>query len=436
MKPTFKRSSPKSAEAVVNTRSGPTHSRLDEAASALSRVLTFEYPSDAVLSRYFRAREALGQQDRAFVAESVFGVLRRKLLLDYIAPDATPRQLLLLWLSRIAGYSGRELGALCSSDETQWLNNTRAQGTLPLSVEADLPQWVIDRLPEHDETFVRALGRSLQESAPLDLRVNTLRANRDEVLARLAAEGIAAAPTPLSPIGIRLQGKPALGRHQLFTSGMVEVQDEGSQLLGYLLAPRRTDLVVDFCAGAGGKTLMLGALMNSQGRLYAFDVSEKRLSKLKPRLKRSGLSNLHPLVIAHENDTKVKRLAGKIDRVLVDAPCSGMGTLRRNPDLKFRQSPEGVAELVAKQTAILNAAARLVKPGGRLVYATCSLLTEENQQIVAAFVAAHPQFTALNCGELLQKQGITLESGKEMQLWPHIHRTDGFFAVALERATG
>jgi len=436
MKPSFKRSSPKTTEAVVNTRSGPTHSRLDEAASALSRVLTFEYPADAVLSRYFRDREALGQQDRAFVAESVFGVLRRKLLLDYIAPDATPRQLLLLWLARIAGYSGRELGALCSSDETQWLNNTRAQGTLPLSVEADLPQWVIDRLPEHDATFVRALGRALQESAPLDLRVNTLRATRDEVLARLNAEGIGAAPTPLSPIGIRLQGKPALGRHPLFTSGSVEVQDEGSQLLGYLLAPRRTDLVVDFCAGAGGKTLMLGALMNSQGRIYAFDVSEKRLSKLKPRLKRSGLSNLHPLVIAHENDTKVKRLAGKIDRVLVDAPCSGMGTLRRNPDLKFRQSPDGVAELVVKQTAILNAAARLVKPGGRLVYATCSLLTTENQQIVDAFLAANPQFTALNCGELLQKQGIALECGNHMQLWPQIHRTDGFFAVALERAMG
>ena len=436
MKPSFKRSSSKTEEPAINTRSGPTRPRLDEAASALSRVLTFEYPADAVLSRYFRAREALGQQDRAFVAESVFGVLRRKLLLDYIAPDATPRQLLLLWLARIGGYSGRELGALCSSDETQWLNNTRAQGTLPLSVEADLPQWVIDRLPEHDENFVRALGRALQESAPLDLRVNTLRATRDEVLARLAAEGVAAAPTPLSPIGIRLQGKPALGRNPLFTSGTVEVQDEGSQLLGYLLAPRRTDLVVDFCAGAGGKTLMLGALMNSQGRIYAFDVSEKRLSKLKPRLKRSGLSNLHPLVIAHENDTKVKRLAGKIDRVLVDAPCSGMGTLRRNPDLKFRQSPEGVAELVAKQTAILNAAARLVKPGGRLVYATCSLLNDENQQIVAAFLATHPQFTALNCGELLQKQGITLECGTEMQLWPHIHRTDGFFAVALERTTG
>ena len=219
MKSSFRKSSAKPAEPAINTRPGPTHARLDEAASALGRVLTFEYPADAVLSRYFRDREAMGQQDRAFVAEAVFGILRRKLVLDYIAPEATPRQLLLLWLSRIAGYSGRELGALCSGDETQWLNNTRAQGTPPLSVEADLPQWVIDRLPEHDETFVRALGRSLQESAPLDLRVNTLRANREEVLARLNAGGIAAAATPLSPIGIRLQGKPSLSRHPLLTSG-------------------------------------------------------------------------------------------------------------------------------------------------------------------------------------------------------------------------
>jgi 16S rRNA (cytosine967-C5)-methyltransferase len=415
---------------------GPNTHRLADAASALARVLTFEYPADAVLSRYFRDRHALGQHDRAFVAEAVFGVLRRKLLLDHLAPQATPRQLVLLWLARVAGFSSRELAALCTADEKQWLDATRAQApaATPLSVEADLPQWVIDRLlPQHDEAFIRGLGRALQEPAPLDLRVNTLRATRDAVLATLNADGIEAAPTPWSPIGVRLKGRPSLNRHPLFTSGAVEVQDEGSQLLGYLLAPRRSDLVVDFCAGAGGKTLMLGALMNSQGRIYAFDVSEKRLSKLKPRLKRSGLSNLHPLVIAHENDTKVKRLAGKIDRVLVDAPCSGLGTLRRNPDLKFRQSPQSVAELVAKQTAILNAAARLVKPGGRLVYATCSLLAEENQRIIAAFLAAHPQFNALNCGELLQRQGIAVDCGKEMQLWPHLHRTDGFFAAALER---
>jgi len=240
---------------------------------------------------------------------------------------------------------------------------------------------------------------------------------------------------PFSPIGIRVKGKPSINRHPLFTSGAIEVQDEGSQVLGYLLAPRRTDLVVDFCAGAGGKTLMLGALMHSQGRLYAFDVSQKRLDNLKPRLKRSGLSNLHPLVIAHENDTKVKRLAGKIDRVLVDSPCSGLGTLRRNPDLKYRQSPQSVAELMVKQTAILNAAARLVKPGGRLVYATCSLLAEENQDIIRAFLDTHPEFKALDCGELLRRQDINLDVGEQLQLWTHIHNTDGFFAAALERSS-
>lgn len=429
----MKPAAPESAARIPNAL------RLADAAHALSRVLAFTYPADAVLSRYFRERHVLGPQDRAFVAETVFGVLRRKMLLDHIAPQADARQLVLLWLTRIGGYSSRDIGALCSTEEKAWLNATRAQPAAehPLSVEADLPQWVVDRLlAAHDADFIRALGRALQEPAPLDLRVNILRGNRDAVLTTLNKGGIPAAATPWSPIGIRLKDKPSISRHPLFTGGTIEVQDEGSQLLGYLLAPRRSDLVVDFCAGAGGKTLMLGAMMNSQGRLYAFDVSQKRLDRLKPRLKRSGLSNVHPLVIAHENDTKVKRLAGKIDRVLVDAPCSGLGTLRRNPDLKFRQSPQSVAELVVKQAAILKSAARLVKPGGRLVYATCSLLAEENRDIITAFLAAHPEFRTLDCGELLRRQDIAVECGEYLQLWPQLHNTDGFFAAAMERIAG
>ncbi len=413
----------------------PNDLRLADATTALSRVLSFAYPADAVLSRYFRERHVLGQHDRAFVAEAVFGVLRRKLLFDHVAPQATPRQLVLLWLARIAGFSSRELTPLCKTDEIQWLNATRTQTTaMPLSVEADLPQWIVDRLLEqHDDDFIRKLGRALQDPAPLDLRVNTLRATREAVLSQLAASGIEATAMRYSPVGIRVRGKPSINRHPLFTGGAIEVQDEGSQLLGYLVAPRRSDLVVDFCAGAGGKTLMLGSLMNSQGRVYAFDISQKRLDKLKPRLKRSGLSNVHPLVIAHENDTKVKRLAGKIDRVLVDAPCSGLGTLRRNPDLKFRQSPQSVAELVVKQAAILKSAARLVKNGGRLVYATCSLLAGENQAIISAFLEEHPQFSALDSTGLLQRQDIGLECPGPLQLWPQLHNTDGFFAAALER---
>jgi 16S rRNA (cytosine967-C5)-methyltransferase len=217
------------------------------------------------------------------------------------------------------------------------------------------------------------------------------------------------------------------------------VQDEGSQLLALLVDAHRGEMVVDFCAGAGGKTLALGAAMRSTGRLYAFDVSGHRLEALKPRLARSGLSNVHPAAIAHERDERIKRLAGKIDRVLVDAPCSGLGTLRRNPDLKWRQSQAGVAELVAKQTAILESAARLVKSGGRLVYATCSVLPQENEEIAQAFGLAHPDFVPLPVAQELVRlkveQGPQLCSadGRFLRLWPHRHGTDGFFAAAWVR---
>ena len=216
------------------------------------------------------------------------------------------------------------------------------------------------------------------------------------------------------------------------------MQDEGSQLLALLLDAKRGEMVVDFCAGAGGKTLAIGAAMRSTGRLYAFDTSAHRLDALKPRLARSKLSNVHPAAIAHERDDRIKRLAGKIDRVIVDAPCSGLGTLRRNPDLKWRQSPQSVLEMTAKQAAILQSASRLLKPGGRLVYATCSLLPQENEQIALAFTEANREFSPLPAVEVLSNLKIDgaagLCSGGEgggdfLRLWPHRHSTDGFFAA-------
>ena len=240
-------------------------------------------------------------------------------------------------------------------------------------------------------------------------------------------------PTALSPAGIRLKGKPAINRNPLFLAGAVEVQDEGSQLLAYLVAPRRGEMIADFCAGAGGKTLALSMLMHGTGRIYAMDVSQKRLRELAPRAARAGISNVHPVVLASESDVRAKRLAGKLDRVLVDAPCSGFGTLRRNPDLKWRHDAAAVAELAAKQARILNAAAKLLKPGGRLVYATCSILPEENEAVVDAFAAGHPEFKALSCAELLKTQRIALDTGERLRLWPHRHGTDGFFAAAYER---
>ena len=413
-----------------------TRAQLEAASEALALALKFDRPADAVLHDFFRARRALGAGDREFVAESVYGVLRRKRSLESLVPEATPRRLILIYLIKIHSLSVRELSALLTTEERTWAAEAKRADaeTMPLAVRAELPDWIAERLAHAlPETEILAAARALNQPAPLDLRVNTLRATREEALRGLAESSLDAAPTPHSPVGIRVRGRPAIQRHPLFESGALEVQDEGSQLLGYLVAPRRGDLVVDFCAGAGGKSLMLGALMHSRGRIYAFDVSSARLARLKPRLARSGLSNLYAQPIRNESDPRVKRLAGKIDRVLVDAPCSGLGTLRRNPDLKWRQSPGSVGELTKKQGSILRAAARLVKPGGRLVYATCSLLAEENEEIVAAFLGEQPQFRQLDCSEILRESRIPLDTGMFFRLFPHLHGTDGFFAAALER---
>ena len=403
----------------------------------LGAVLAFEFPADAVLSRHFRENRELGHRDRGFIAETVYSVLRRLRWLRRLAgDDATPRKLLLAWFARGEGWPMRNFEGLASATERDWVASVKAaslsEGTL--AERADLPDWLAERLlGSFDEAGVLALAQGLNRAAPLDLRANVLKMDRDTLLARLREDGIAAEPGALSPQAVRLVGKPALQKHPLFLDGSFEVQDEGSQLLALLVQPKRGELVIDFCAGAGGKTLQLGAMMRSTGRLYAFDVSEKRLAKLKPRLARSGLSNVHPVLIAHENDAKVKRMAGKADRVLVDAPCTGLGTLRRNPDLKWRQSPTSVDEMVVKQGAILAAAARLVRPGGRLVYATCSLLIEENDAVVDAFLVAHPQFRSLSARDVLQKQGVMVETGERLRVLPHLHDTDGFFAAVLER---
>lgn len=402
----------------------------------LREVLRFTGPADVTLSHYFREHPKLGGRERGAVAEGVFAVLRYKLMFASFSESGSGpamRRLALLGLAEAAGADS--LGGL-STEEQEWLQRVAQidRATLPLPLRANLPPWLLERLVARDgEAGMLALSAALNGPAPLDLRVNAIKAKREDVMVALAEAGITAAVTPFAPLGIRLARKPALQNMPLFKDGAIEVQDEGSQLLTQVVAARRGEMVVDFCAGAGGKTLALGAAMRNTGRLYAFDVSEKRLSKLKPRLARSGLSNVHPVLIAHENDAKVKRLAGKIDRVLVDAPCSGLGTLRRNPDMKWRQTPESVAELNLKQHGILAGAARLVKPGGRLVYATCSLLDEENEAVVERFRSEHPEFQLVPMTEVLAEQKIALEMGDYLKLLPQVHRTDGFFAAVFQR---
>ena len=409
------------------------------ATELLHRVLQLQHPADGLVSDFFRQHRTLGQRERHTLAETTYTVLRQRLLYQHFAQSGKgemERRLVLLAWQGNEGF----LRAALSEAEQQWLAQVALidRAALPDKLRHNLPEWLADTLQAALGDEFWPLVNSMNASAPLDLRVNSFKAKRDDVIAAFKAEGVEAVATPYSPLGLRIDGKPALHKLDVFMRGDVEVQDEGSQLLALMVGAKRGEMVMDFCAGAGGKTLALGAEMRNTGRLYAFDTSGHRLASLKPRLARSGLSNVFPAQIAHERDERIKRLAGKLDRVLVDAPCSGLGTLRRNPDLKWRQTPQSVAELQVKQAAILASAARLVKPGGRLVYATCSLLDVENEGIAEAFTALHdssfsvmPALDALTRAQVGQAE--TLVRGNCLRLWPHRHATDGFFAAVWER---
>ena len=414
---------------------------LDESANLIEQVFKFDQPASATVARYCREHKSLGPRERTALADVVFAVLRARLRFEWLARSGSGSKWRRL---AILGFPGERgfIKSVLSEPEKMWLDTCDGvvDGDLLAHHRHNLPEWLADVLREQLGQEFDVLAASLLQSAPLDLRVNLLKNKRDAVLANMRATGWIAESTPYSPLGIRVQGKPNLSQLPAFVNGEVEVQDEGSQLLALLLAPKRDEMVTDFCAGAGGKTLALGAAMKNTGRLYAFDTSAHRLEAIKPRLARSGLLNVHPIVIAHEGDERVKRLGGKMDRVLVDAPCSGLGTLRRSPDLKWRQTPETVAVQSSLQQRILASAARLLKPRGRLVYATCSLLPQENEAITDSFDQLHPNFEPVSAVDLLDKAQIASSAdlcsstgGRFLRLWPHRHGTDGFFAAIWQR---
>jgi 16S rRNA (cytosine967-C5)-methyltransferase len=406
---------------------------LRHAAAALSRLLEFSQPADETLSRFFRAHPELGQQERGFVADAAFAVLRRRRSLAAAAGSSTPEALVAAAAIKVLGLSARSLEGLVEPRLAERIRAFSFAG-MPAAVRTDLPDWLWDMLvADYGEAQAERIAPAMLNPAPLDLRVNLARTSREDARARLAADGVDAQPTPYSPAGLRVAGKPAINRHALFRDGLIEVQDEGSQVLAWLLGARRGEMVGDYCAGAGGKTLAVAMLMRGTGRVYAMDVSVRRLAALRPRVARAGVTNVHVIALSGDNDVRAKRLAGKLDRVLVDAPCSGFGTLRRNPDLKWRHATQAVTELAQKQRAILRAASRLVKPGGRLVYATCSILKAENEAIADEFAASNPEFESLSCDAVLAEQRIPLQAGARMRLWSHVHGTDGFFAAAFER---
>ncbi len=413
---------------------------LKHSAALLASILNGHSAADKAMERYFRENRELGVRDRGAVAETVYACLRRLAMLRHAAGPDAPATALVAVQMLTQGWSARALEQAGYPERPGFEGRVLAERSrglnspdLPLEVRTNLPEWLAQRLvAQLGEEETLRLAEALNQPATLDLRVNTVKADRATVQAKLAEEGHALEPTPYSPLGLRRADRAPLFKSPSFQAGLFEIQDEGSQLLGLLLEPKRREMVVDFCAGAGGKTLEIGALMANSGTLYAFDVVAKRLEKLKPRLARAGLDNVRSVVIGHERDDRVRRLAGKADRVLVDAPCSGSGTVRRNPDIKWR--PLNLDEITATQQRILEAAATLVKPGGRLVYATCSLLREENEDVVNAFLDAHDNFHLVPVGEVLARRNIPLaDMGEMLRLYPHRHNTDGFFAAVLER---
>ncbi len=426
---------------VKRTRTGKPVSLLDAAQALIREVLKFEGPTDSVLGAYFREHRQWGSRDRNALGQVVFSVVRELASMKLLARSAEGasaieferRLALLAWPTGDVERLGLDAPALL------WLTAAAATDRSTFTEEAHLntPQWLIDalRLQVGDDTH--ALLESLDAQAPLDLRANPLKAKRDDVQRHLLAQGIDSMPTPFAPLGLRVVGKPSLAKSEVISLGMVEVQDEGSQLLALLVDAKRGEMVGDFCAGGGGKTMALGAAMRNSGRLYAMDTSASRLAVIAPRAQRNGLTNIYTMALEGVADERLLRLAGKLDRVLVDAPCSGLGTLRRSPELKWRYQPSDIAALAETQRGILAAAAKLVKPGGRLVYATCSLLREENEDVVASFLTESGEFTSEDVFDVLSHakvpQAASLVNNGTLRLWPHKHSTDGFFAAVLTR---
>jgi len=391
-----------------------THFRL--AADALTRVFARE-PADLALRELFAAHRNAGSRDRAAITALVYGVLR-----DYfplraaLGAQAGALELCAAHAVRALALAPEALPRLEGVDAAA-LAQRLAQGPAPAAAaQRNLPEWLWQALEaQYGEADAEALARALNTEAAVDLRVNTLKASREEAQRVLREDGVESEPIAGLPTGLRLRKREALQRMRAFRDGLIEPQDAGSQRLAAFVEPAPGETVVDFCAGAGGKALALGALMKNRGVLHALDVSRARLARFEPRLARSGLSIVKAQVLGHERDARLQPLLDRCDAVLVDAPCSSTGAMRRNPELRLRAVDLG--ELTANQGAILEAAARLVRPGGRLVYATCSVLAAENQDIAGAFVRANPQFT--HAGELT--------------LLPHRDGTDGFYAAKLVR---
>jgi 16S rRNA (cytosine967-C5)-methyltransferase len=434
--------------------------RIAAAIDILEALAAGTRPADDVAADYFRRRRYIGSKDRAQVARHVYSVLRHRAALDWWVTRAgkgeigvAPRSRMMAALAIAEGEPEAEItasfdggkfrpAALAPAEEklVQGLaGRTLRHPAMPRAVANDLPDWLLPHLEAVYGDRLEEEMAGLNSAAPVDLRVNLLKTDRAGAIGALAAEGVRAEPTPYSPTGLRLTERVPLSGLAAFKDGLVEVQDEASQLAALLLGAKPGMRVVDFCAGAGGKTLALAAAMKNRGKIVACDTAGWRLDRSGQRLRRAGASNVERHALASERDPWVKRHAKSFDRVLVDAPCLGVGSWRRNPDAKWRATPQDLAELQVRQHDILASAARLVKPSGRLAYVTCSLLIEENEAQAERFLAETPDFALVPVAEAWEEAIGTPcpaaigAGGDDLRLTPAQHGTDGFFVALFER---
>ncbi|MCB4768039.1 RsmB/NOP family class I SAM-dependent RNA methyltransferase [Ancylobacter sp. Lp-2] len=427
--------------------------RLAAAIDIVNTIAADRRPASEVLKEWGRGHRFAGSGDRAAIAALVYDVERRKASAAYVMGAEEGRALALGALKLARGLDVDAIAALCDGSRfgpTPLTDEERARleaGSLdgaPAPVAGDYPEWLDASLAAVFGEARAAEGQALAERAPLDLRVNTLKAASEKATEALAH--LNPATTDWSPLALRIgfeaDGKAhALTAEPAFIKGQVEIQDEGSQIAAILAAPPRGGQVLDLCAGGGGKTLELAALMDNAGQLYAYDSDMRRLAPIHERLQRAGVRNVQVRTPRGAADV-LADLEGRMDLVLVDAPCTGTGTWRRNPDAKWRMRPGALAERQKDQAEVLDAAARFVKPGGRIAYVTCSLLDEENGGQVRAFLARHPDFAVVPPDETvlaLGERGIRLKqaalaSAEGLLLTPRRTGTDGFFVSLLARA--
>ncbi len=425
--------------------------RIAAAIEVLEAVINRYQPVAIALTDWGKVHRFAGSGDRNAIGGLVYDALRRRASTAWRMGEDTPRALAIGVAASALGLSSEEVASACDGSEhsppplsdTERAGLTRPLEEAPGHVQADIPEWLWPSFSAQFGANAVAEGQAMARRAPADLRVNTLKATRERVLKALA--GFGAEASPLSPIGVRVpppvgsQRTPNLQAEAAFQAGWFEIQDEGSQLAALLAGAGPRKQVLDLCAGAGGKTLALAALMQNTGQIYAYDADRHQLKPIFERLKRAGARNVQ--VMRAGDDLAVDALGSRFDVVLADAPCTGTGTWRRRPDAKWRLKPDALKARMAEQQSVLTRAAGLVKPGGRLLYVTCSILPEENSGQIAWFLGNNPEFEPVATAEIWR---ATLPSEPPLSadqrtdsllLTPHSHGTDGFFVAALVRKT-